>query len=97
MNPKPIYEESLIKYWFGLSYAHWLTLPRVLMENMPNDWQRDMVRLLNELNNRFDWYPDDTVFIVSMKSKNKFVRLPENLCNYWHPNHDFLKTIMRKK
>ena len=28
--------------WFGLSYASFLTLPRVLMEAMPEEWQRKM-------------------------------------------------------
>lgn len=26
--------------WFSLSYAAWLTLPRVLMHEMPDEWQR---------------------------------------------------------
>jgi hypothetical protein len=26
--------------WFGLSYASWLTLPRVLMHEIPNEWRK---------------------------------------------------------
>lgn len=27
--------------WFGLSYASFLVLPRVLMQDMPPEWQAD--------------------------------------------------------
>ena len=27
--------------WFGLSYASWLTMPRVMMEAMPEEWQEN--------------------------------------------------------
>lgn len=42
MGPGPIHS------WFGLSYASWLTLPRVSLQEMPLDWQARFVALLEE-------------------------------------------------
>lgn len=40
--------------WFGLSRSSWLTLPRVLMHEMPDDWQRKMAKLLEEYDEYWD-------------------------------------------
>lgn len=37
-----------IHSWFGLTYASWLTLPRLSLQEMPLDWQARFVELLNE-------------------------------------------------
>jgi len=42
-----------IHSWFGLSYVSFLTLPRVLMENMPQEWQVKMSELLKEYEDEF--------------------------------------------
>lgn len=34
--------------WFGLSRASWLTLPRCMMHEMPDDWQAKMAALLEQ-------------------------------------------------
>ncbi len=34
--------------WFGLSYASYLVLPRSLIQEMPEEWQKRMVELLEE-------------------------------------------------
>ena len=39
--------------WFGLSRSAFATLPRVLMHEMPDDWQADMARLLNQFDEVF--------------------------------------------
>lgn len=31
--------ENALWLWFGLSRASWLTLPRVLMHEMPDEWR----------------------------------------------------------
>lgn len=43
--------------WFGLTYAQFLTVPRVVMEAMPLEWQHKMTALLNELDEKWDWLP----------------------------------------
>ena len=40
--------------YFGLSYASWLTMPRVLMHEMPDSWQLKMAKLLEEYDNYWD-------------------------------------------
>ena len=51
MNGSPINE------WFELSYAQFLTVPRLVMESMPGRWQKEMAELLTEMDATFDWRP----------------------------------------
>ena len=44
--------------WFGLSYASFCTIPRVLMEAMPDEWQEKMAILLHEYEEEFPNQPD---------------------------------------
>lgn len=49
--------------WFGLSYANYLTLPRSLMQSMPQPWQAKLVALLEEFHTAYrhlEW-PDYNV------------------------------------
>ena len=39
--------------YFGLTYASWLTLPRVLLQEMPFEWQAKFTELLNEYHETF--------------------------------------------
>jgi len=34
--------EDDLSLWFGLSYASFCVLPRILMEDMPEEWQKKM-------------------------------------------------------
>lgn len=45
--------ERLAK-WFGLGRASWVTLPRVLVEAMPDEWQEKMAALLEEWDDAWD-------------------------------------------
>jgi hypothetical protein len=73
--------------WFGLSRASWLTLPRVLMHEMPEEWQDKMARLLEEFDDEFpNWI--DRQYYVTAKVDGKFSQLPEVLCNYRHPRSE---------
>lgn len=38
-----------IHTYFGLSYAHYLVLPRSVLQSMPEEWQHKFVELLEEL------------------------------------------------
>jgi len=80
-----------IHMWFGLTYASWLTIPRVLMEAMPLQWQKDMVRLLNEFNEEFPrWLPEDLSIHLSGKRRGKYASLPRELHEYRHPDRQWL-------
>lgn len=79
--------------WFGLSYASWLTLPRVMMEAMPKEWQQRMARLLNQYDNFFPNQPDLGTR-VQVTSDRKLIKTPKWLINYRRPD---LKKIQSMK
>ena len=71
--------------WFELSYASFLTMPRVTMEAMPDEWQGKMADLLNEVDKEFPSFPMFK-YRVQRVEGNKFSKFPEWLLNYRHPN-----------
>jgi hypothetical protein len=85
--------------WFALSYASWLTLPRILMHAMPDDWQDRMAQLLEEYNEAFDTSDCgiDGIY-VSAKRGNKFCALPQwtSRHSYRHPPKDVIDAMRRK-
>lgn len=81
--------------WFGLTYAQFLTLPRVIMEAMPALWQEQMVALLDELGETYDYLPaNGNMYYVRVGQpaewpyeKTPPLKNPDrDLCNYRHPN-----------
>lgn len=73
--------------WFGLSRASFLTVPRVLMHQMPDEWQDKMSDLLNEYNDTFpNVYKIDMSASVTFKREGKFCSAPDWLLDYRHPN-----------
>lgn len=72
--------------WFGLSRASWLTLPRVLMHEMPDDWQKRMAVLLEEMDSAFPTWGAGGQLYVTAKKSGRFIPLPEWLCNYRRPD-----------
>lgn len=83
--------------WFGLSRANWLTVPRVILHEMPDEWQGKMAELLNELADTFpDWTGKEVDAVELRGRKNgKMVPIPEYLGNYRHPQPQI--QAMRKK
>lgn len=71
--------------WFSLSRAAWLTVPRVLMHEMPDQWQADMARLLREINDTFPNFPAVST-VVMVKKGNRFTQMPEWVGNYRRPD-----------
>lgn len=83
--------------WFGLSRASWLTMPRVLMHEMPDDWQARMAQLLAEYDAAWsipEQYQCETM--VTAKRGGKFVRLPHMLLNYRHPDKAAIDRLRSK-
>lgn len=72
--------------WFGLSRASWLTLPRVLMHEMPDDWQERMAVLLEEWDDEHSRLVDTPDTFVSAKRGRRFCKFPSWLLNYRHPD-----------
>lgn len=81
--------------WFGLSHASFLVLPRVLMQEMPDEWQDKMTTLLDEFNNAFtNLEPNECQFAVrSVNLNGRLVKLPEWLKNYRHPDQERIKEV----
>ena len=78
------YRKDLAAY-FGLSYASWLTLPRVLMEAMPKAWARQMAALLHQYDDAFRKQPNYGT-TVRLTVDGKLVKTPSWLSNYRHPD-----------
>jgi len=81
--------------WFGLSYASFLTLPRVMMESMPDEWQGKMADLLNESDDTFFNFPYFK-YRVQRVEGNKLSKFPKWLLNYRHPDYKMIKSFKEK-
>jgi hypothetical protein len=62
-----IIEDGKIHYWFELSYAQYLTIPRSVLQSMPSGWQERFVACLNELDETIDWRPKAGRYWVQLK------------------------------
>lgn len=78
--------------YFGLTYASWLTIPRVLLQEMPGPWKRKMAFLLNEYDDAFPSQPSYGT-TVRVTENGKIIRTPEWLINYRHPNHEMINQV----
>jgi hypothetical protein len=77
---------TLIWEWFGLSYASWLTLPRVLLCEMPEDWQNRLVQLLDEFDQEFSNRPDFSTRVHVVDTQGRLIKTPDWIFDYRHPD-----------
>ena len=82
--------------WFGLSYASFLTMPRVLIESMPEKWQEKMAELLCEYDEVFCNRPDIGTRVLITKN-GKLVKTPEWLLNYRRPDMAEINKLKQSK
>ena len=80
--------------WFGLSYATFLTLPRVLMQEMSDEWQERMVQLLREYEVEFPNQPDIGTRI-QITQNGKLIKTPSWLLNYRYPDHETIQSLKK--
>lgn len=87
---------AALRFWFGFSRASWLTLPRALMQEMPDEWQAKMAALLEEWDAQWD-IPESLAYETSVSAKRdgKFASWPDLLVNYRHPDLNGIEA-MRK-
>jgi len=78
--------------WFGLDRASWLTLPRVMMHEMPDEWQSKRADLLHEWDATWDSSEMPSPH-VSAKRGGKFTCWPEWLLNYRHPQREEIECL----
>jgi hypothetical protein len=91
-NDEIFISETPIFDWFELTYAQFLTIPRLVMQSMPVEWQNKMVAPLNEVDKEFDWRPQEGHYWVSQRDdQGRFVELNENICDYRHGNIEHLR------
>jgi hypothetical protein len=72
--------------WFELSYARFLVLPRVLMHEMPDDWQGRMAALLREYSEAFPNLPEIGCRVQCTTPDGKLRSFPDWMLNYRHPD-----------
>lgn len=90
MKKKIEFRDSPISNWFELSYAQFLTVPRLVMESMPLLWQKDMVALLEKMDDTFDWRPKEGRYWVKLKDgSGRFCDAP--LSDYRYGNIEHLR------
>lgn len=79
--PGVVDTHSPIHEWFSLSYAHYLTVPRSVLQSMPAEWQERFVACLRELDDTIDWRPQVGRYWVQLRDdRGRFV--PDPLADY---------------
>lgn len=74
---------NAVHHMFGLSYASYLVLPRVMLDSMSPDWQARFVMMLGEIEARFGSYPEEGTYDVRLKDDHgRFMHDP--LSDYRH-------------
>jgi hypothetical protein len=73
--------EEPVHEFFGLSYSNYLVLPRVVMQSMPIEWQRDMVELLEEAGAKFGGHYQDKNYIVELQVGHNHIAI-DDLADY---------------
>lgn len=96
LDKKVIIRSDSLASFFGLSYASWLTLPRVLMEDMNERWQRSFGNLLKEFAEEFP-NVDLTTRVSLVNRQGKFRKMERWLNQYRHPDKMKLEEARRKQ
>lgn len=78
MNKNAINNTEPIHEWFGLSYAQYLTIPRTVLQSMPEDWQERFVKCLDELDESIHWMPEIGDYRVQLLTTKKVFDKKQN-------------------
>lgn len=79
--------------WFELSRASWLTIPRVLLHDMPDDWQYKMAELLEEYDRTYTNWPLGIESRVQITDSGRLTSRHNWLLNYRRPEKDKIATL----
>lgn len=79
-----------IHEWFSLSRASWLTLPRVLLQEMDDEWQEKFVELLEQFNEKFPKMEPASTTVTATKH-GRMIPMPEGAGNYRRPDLDYIE------
>lgn len=85
--------------WFGLSYSAFLVMPRVAMMQMPKEWQEQMSELLHQYDETINTraFGVHSCFVTVKDANNKFMKMPEQLINYRHPQLETIAVLLNKE
>ncbi len=64
--------------YFNLTYANYLVLPRSILQSMPDEWQEQFVKLLNQIPELFgtEWEPEGGYRVLALNREKKFTKNP---------------------
>ena len=82
--------------WFGLSRAGWLTIPRVLLHEMPDEWQGRMAALLEEYEETFTNWPEGIGSRVQITDCGKLTSRHNWILDYRHPAQGKIDNLRSK-
>ena len=76
------FEKEIIHGYFGLSYANYLVMPRSVLQSMPDAWQEEFVKLLDQIPETIDEViePAGGYTVHARDEEGRFVEDP--LSNY---------------
>ena len=60
--------------WFGLSRASWLTIPRLALQEMPDDWQERFYALLDEAYDVHGMGSPGETYVSRRNQRGQFMR-----------------------
>ena len=80
---------------FGLSYAGWITLPRVLIHEMPDEWQAKMAELIRQYDDHWDFSDLALGTRVQVTKNRKLIETPDWLINYRHPDYERIDDLRK--
>ena len=77
MTETDIPSADAVHHFFGLTYASYLVLPRVLLQSMPDDWQSRFVQILNEYDDAVREIKQAPVYDVTPGRETEVTELTE--------------------
>lgn len=84
-----------VSLWFELTYASYLTIPRSILEDMPDEWQQRFYLLFAELNERYtSWPPSGQHYEVRLRNERGRY-CSDALQAYRHPDQQALASIRK--
>jgi hypothetical protein len=78
---------------FGMSRAAFVVLPRVMMHDMPDAWQADMARLLDEWEATWVNQPNISSRVQIVDAEGRLMKTPAWVLNYRHPDREQLAAM----
>ncbi len=83
--------------WFELSNAGWVTVPRVLLHEMPDEWQGKMAALLEEYEETFTNWPKGIGTQVQITRNGQPTDAYDWFNNYRRPAKGKIETLRLTK